>query len=335
MTTYPLPLKIAGVGRYIPERVVPSADLEAKLGLPEGWIERKQGVRERHWIVDPEHETNSFMGAQAAREALADAGLASERVDLIVNASGTQEQAIPDGGPLLQLQLGLGQSGIPCFTVHATCLSFVVAVDMAGSLLSTGRFERILVVTSDISSCALNFAHPESSTLFGDGAAAAVLVRAAEGEPSAVNAARFETYGVGAYATQVPGGGTRKHPNFETTEPEDNLFHMDGPAVFKLAVDYAPGFFKRLFDGQPFGIGDVSCIIPHQASKRALDAHPIFGMGAERIVRTLDRFGNCVSASIPITLYEAVRTGRLRRGDRALLLGTGAGLSLAGVIFTY
>ena len=115
-----LPLKIIGLGRYLPERIVPSAEVEALCGLPPGWIERRSGVRERHWATT---ETSSYMGAQAAREAVAQAGLALSDIDLILNASGTPEQAIPDGGPLIQRQLGLGGSGIPCLSVHNTTVN--------------------------------------------------------------------------------------------------------------------------------------------------------------------------------------------------------------------
>ena len=117
----PIPTKIVGVGHYLPERVVPNSEIEARCGLPAGWVAARSGVRERRWVTD---ETNSYMAAQAALEAIADAGLTLNDIDLLINASGTQEQAIPDGGPLIQRQLGLATSGLPCFSIHATCLSF-------------------------------------------------------------------------------------------------------------------------------------------------------------------------------------------------------------------
>lgn len=330
--TYPLPLKIAGVGRYLPEKVVPSSELDERLGLRPGWIQEKQGVVERRWV---DQETASQMGAQAGLEALADAGVDLSEVDLILNASGTAEQAIPDGAPLIQRQLGLGESGVACMTVHTTCLSFLSGLDLSASLLFTGRYQTILLVSSEITSCGLNWSHPESSTLFGDGAAAVVLQRTPQGEPSCVHAARYETYGVGAEHTQIPGGGTRRHPNLETTTPEDNLFHMDGPAVFKMAMEYAPAFLERLLPDFAAQLATIKVIVPHQASKLALDSHYFLGMSEEQVVRTIDRLGNCVAASIPLTLYEAVKTRRLRRGDRALLLGTGAGLSFGGIVLTF
>ena len=330
--TYPLPLKILGVGHAVPDNVVENAELEARCGLEPGWIERKQGVRERRWA---DGETSSELGAAAAREALDDAGLAATDIDLILNASGCPEQAIPDGAPLIQRHLGIGDSGIAGFSIHATCLSFLVAFDTAASLIATGRYERILIVSAEITSVGLNFSNPESSTLFGDAAAAAVVGRTPEGEESCVLAARFETYGEGAYLTQVPGGGSRNHPNLPHTKPEDNLFHMEGPKVYKLAIQYAPRFLHAL---HPELLGNglgVDLVIPHQASKLALDSHQMMGFADDIVCRTIDRYGNCVAASLPITLYEAVAEGRLERGHTGLLVGTGAGLSFGGVLFKY
>ncbi len=209
----PFPLKIIGLGRYLPERVVPSREVEALCGLPAGWIERRSGVRERRWATT---ETSSYMGAQAAREAVAEAGLALTDIDLILNASGTPEQAIPDGGPLIQRQLGLGGSGIAAMSVHATCLSFLAAIDLSSNLLATGRYKNILIVTAEIGSVGINFKEPESASLIGDAAAAVVVTRTPAGEASAVQAARFETYGDGADHTAIRGAGSRRPPNTPT-----------------------------------------------------------------------------------------------------------------------
>jgi 3-oxoacyl-[acyl-carrier-protein] synthase III len=327
-----LPLKIAGLGRYLPERVVTSHEVEGLCGLPVGWIERRSGVRERRWVTD---ETSSGMGAAAAREAVAEAGLALSDLDLIINASGTPEQAIPDGGPLIQRALGLGASGTPCLSVHATCLSFLAALDLSANLLATGRYATILIVSSEIGSVGINVREPESASLMGDAAAAVVVTRTPLGEAAGLQAARLETYGDGADLTAIRGGGTRVHPNHPATRPEDNLFHMDGPQVLRLALRYSGGFLEKLRPGLSHGLGSVRLVVPHQPSKMGLKAMEMFGWPPGQIVRTLDHLGNCVAASIPCTLYEAVRGGRLQRGDEVLLVGTGAGLSIGGVILTF
>jgi 3-oxoacyl-[acyl-carrier-protein] synthase III len=330
--TYPQPLKIVGVGHYLPKRVVTSAEIEQEYGYEEGWIERKQGVTERRWVED---ETASFMAAEAAKEAVRDAGIELTDLDLILNASGTPDQLIPDGACLIQRELGLGSSGIACMSVHTTCLSFLNGLYVASNLIAGGDYEHILLVSSDISSRNLNFEHPESSTLFGDLAAAAVLTRTPEGEESCVHAAKFATYGDGAEYTQIPGGGTRMNPILPERKKEDFYFYMDGPAVLKWAIKYAGEFMESLRPGLSEGLGDIQLVVPHQASKVALDAHSAFGIPQEVVVRTIDKVGNCVAASLPYALYVAIKTGRLVRGDKVLLAGTGAGLNFGGLIITY
>jgi 3-oxoacyl-[acyl-carrier-protein] synthase III len=329
--TFPMPVQIAGIGRYLPPRIVSSAELDRRCRLAPGWTEENQGVRERRWIVD---ETASFMGAAAAREALADARLDLDAVNLIINGSGTPEQVIPDGACLIQRELGLGKSGIPCHTVHATCLSFMVALDVAASYIMAGRYDTILIVTSDISSCALNFEEPESCTLFGDAAAAVVVRRAPAKSHSAIHAVRLETYGRGADFTCIVGGGTRRHPNRPDARREENLFHMEGSRVLRMAAPRARRFLESLEPGLTHGAAGVDVVVPHQPSKVGLK-FLLPGIPASKVVNTLDKFGNCVAASIPITLYEAIKTGRLVRGNKLMLFGTGAGLSLGGIILTY
>lgn len=328
-----LPLKIIGVGRYLPERVVPSSEVERICGIKPGWIERHTGVKERRW-VGPK-ETGSFMAAEAAREAVKDAGLQLSDIDLILCASGTPEQTIPDNSALIQRQLGLGESGTSCMSVHITCLSFLLAMDLASSMLAVNRYRNILIVSADISSVALNFRDPESAALFGDAAAACVVTRTPEGEASEVKAVRFETYSIGAHLTEIRGGGSRLHPANPETRPEDNLFSMAGPKVYRLARQHQDKFFERLRPGLSKSPGSIDLVIPHQASLLALRALRRNGIDDDQVVITLDRFGNCVATSLPLTLYEAVKTGRLKRGHELLFGGTGAGLTLGGMILTY
>jgi 3-oxoacyl-[acyl-carrier-protein] synthase-3 len=181
----------------------------------------------------------------------------------------------------------------------------------------------------------LDFSNPLVCTLFGDGAAAAVVGRTPEGEASCVHAARFESYGDGADLTRIAGGGSRRHPNRPDVRPEENLFQMEGPAVYKMAFKLSPPFLERLFAGVDGGLDSLDLVVPHQASKLALEGHRLVGIPMEKVVRTIDHLGNCVGASIPLTLYEAIRQGRLQRGQRVLLAGTGAGLTLGGVVLTY
>jgi 3-oxoacyl-[acyl-carrier-protein] synthase-3 len=337
----PLPVRIAGLGAHLPPRIVASAEIEARCGLPAGWAERYNGVRERRWAAPG--DTNSAYAAIAVRAAIADAGLALGDIDLLVFASGTPEQAIPDGGPLTLRALGLGGAGVAAFSVHATCLSFLAALDAVAGLVAAGRYRAAVIVSAEIASIGINYDQPESATLLGDGAAAAVVVpwggaaalAGSSGGPSRIEAARFEAYGDGAALTEVRGGGTRRHPTTPATEAADNLFHMDGPALLRLVRRHGPGFLERLRPGLSAGLGDIDVVIPHQASLAGLRLLGRFGWPDDRVVTTLERYGNCVAASLPLTLWEAVRTGRLVRGQRALLVGTGAGGSMGGMVVVY
>ena len=154
-------------------------------------------------------------------------------------------------------------------------------------------------------------------------------------KPSRVEIARFETYSIGAHLTEIRGGGSRLHPANPATKPEDNLFSMAGPKVYRLARQHQDVFLERLRPGLSKSPGSISLIIPHQASLLALRALRRNGMDDDQVVITLDRFGNCVATSLPLTLYEAVKTGRLKRGEEFLMAGTGAGLTLGGMILVY
>lgn len=327
-----LPIRIAGVGRYLPERVVLNPELEARIGLPEGWIEEKTGVRQRRFASG---ETASFMGAHAALEAMRDARVPIADIDLIIGASATAEQMLPDGGSLLQRELNQGRSGIPCLSVNTTCLSFVTALDLTSTLIASGRYRNVLIVSSEIASVGLNYEERESASLFGDGAAAAVITRSESHDTGRVHGARQETYSEGAFYTAVMGGGTKHHPNDPETRPEMNLFSMDGRKIYKLAHRHLGAFFERLFKDAPFSRRDLDLVIPHQASLYSIRSLRKYDFPEEKVFVTLSKYGNTIAASIPMALYEAIRTGRIRRGDRAMMVGTAAGLTFGAILFTY
>ncbi|MCC6736205.1 MAG: ketoacyl-ACP synthase III [Bauldia sp.] len=332
MTGGDRPLEIVGFGRYLPTRVVTNEELERACCLQPGWIERHTGVRERRWAGP--HESNSVMGAAAARAAAADAGLGIEDFDLILCAAGTPEQSIPDNSALIHRELGLGQSGVAAMSVNLTCLSFLAALDLAASMLAEDRYRMILVVTSDITSVGLSLKDPASATLFGDAAAAVAVTRTPAGESSRLQEVRFETYGAAADLIEVRGGGSRRHPDNPAMSREDNFVSLNGQRIYRMARRYQNGFLDRLRKGLATSPGSIRLAIPHQASGHSLRALRRNGFRDEQIVVTLDRFGNCAASSLPLTLHEAVLSGRARRGDELLLAGVGAGVTFGGVILT-
>lgn len=327
-----LPLKIIGHGHYLPERIVPNSEVEQLCGLRNGWIAQKTGVLERRWANG---ETAPYMGAQAAKEALDDAGIDARKLDLIINASGTPPQLIPDGAHLLQRELGLDDSGIACMTVHTTCLSFLSGLDVAAHFLLSGRYNTILIVSADLASKGLNFKQPESASLFGDAAGAVVVTASSPEDSSSISRVHFESYSKGADYTRVRGCGTTKPPFDPATTDEENRFYMEGPKVYKMARQIAKPFLEELRPGLSKDPGGIKHVVPHQASILAVRGLRRYGFPDEMVTVNLDKYGNCVAASIPLALYEAARARRFERGDEILLVGTGAGLCIGGIIMTY
>ena len=265
---YPIPVKIAGVGRYLPKHTVSSSQLEEECGLEKGWIEAKQGVRERRWVKD---ELPSFLAAEAAEKAAMDAKIDIADIDLIINASASPEQLVPDGAPFIFNRLGLGESGIAGFSMHTTCTSFVTALDIAACLIAVGRYKKVLVVSSETISYTVDKKYPETYTLLGDGAAAAVLTKTPEGENSCFHGAAHRTYGVGTGHSKVTIGAA-SYPTRENYQPNSCFFFMDGMRIMKTASKYLNDFMNHLlsFSGMQ-SMDDIKIIVTHQASKLALD----------------------------------------------------------------
>jgi 3-oxoacyl-[acyl-carrier-protein] synthase III len=320
-----LRVKVASTGFYAPPRVETAAELAPRIGTSEEWIVSRTAVRERRISEEPVE----VMAARAARAALQSGGAP----DLIVNASVSARQLIPDTSVYIEHELGL--EGIPSYTVQASCLSFLVALHNAAALVATGAYRRVLVVSAECGSHGRNMAEPESAALLGDGAAAAVLEPTPKGEASELVGWRMMTWPRGATLTEVRGQGQRLHPNDPATRPEDNLFAMDGPGVYKMALRHVRPLVQALLSDHGLAPDDVDWLVPHQASGPGLAMLPRLGFPAERTVNIVGQFGNCVAASIPMALAHLAASGRVRRGQRVLLLGTGAGFSVAGALLRW
>ena len=326
-------VKIISTGKYLPKRKVTVEELAQKLDISTDWIKRKSGVLTRYFIED---ETASFMGARAAEQALSIADLSAQSIDCIVCASSISEQGIPCTAVLIQQQLGLGNSGIPAFDVDATCLSFLTALDTLSYLIDAGRYPRVLIVSSEIASIGIDWSHPESATLFGDGAAAVIVERTPPAESSAIRTSDLKTYSRGAELSRCLGGGNKHHPREFIDYPERFVFDMNGPGIYRMAAKLLPNFVERLLTALDLSMADMKLVVPHQASLMAMRLlSKQLGIPPEKLVSIAPTHGNTMAASIPMALHEAILQGRLQRGDLTLLLGTGAGLSLGGIVLEY
>jgi 3-oxoacyl-[acyl-carrier-protein] synthase III len=336
MTQAALEVRIAGLGSYLPERIVTNAELEAKMGLQPGWIAKRTGVLERRYVT---HETTVSQAVVASKIALENANVGLEQIDAIIGANLAQ-QTIPCTAALLQQALGAPDGASACWDVNATCLSFMMALHSAALLIASGQYKTILIFSSEIASPSLNPLEPESASLFGDAAAAVVLTAATSDDSdrsaSSLLAAKFQTFSSGSHLTQLLGGGTLHRPQTTFAQPELNLFHMDGPAIFKHAARSFPPFLESFLSGIGWSIPSVDALVPHQASGHGvLGIAGRLGFSLEQIVYNLPTRGNCVAASMPLALTEAVEAGRIKRGDRVLLAGTAAGLTLGAIALIF
>nr|CAG4712437.1 unnamed protein product [Naegleria fowleri] len=371
-----LPVKIAGIGRYLPPYIVPSSTIDILCGKPKGFTEKTTGIKERRWANSVQHVlkvrkqkfaknveqflskeemnitssskqaqelkekevTISWMGAQAALEALKNAEMTTDDIDLIVNASGTPQRTIPDTSCFLHKELGLSESGKPSLSIHSTCLSFMSAFHMCAGLIASGMYQTILIVSAEISTVGLNFEeNPHAGGLIGDGAAAVVLTRSKPGEKSRLSKYLFSTYSDGADYTSIRSGGSEFHPNHVYTPSNYMYFDMNGKKILEFTAsrmirvmeDYQPGLSSGNLEG-------IDWVVPHQASYAAFHVmSDVLGWPSEKIVKTLEKFGNTISASIPMALYEGIHDGRIKRGDNVFMIGTGAGLTTGMITFTY
>ncbi len=326
-----IPLRIASTGHCLPSRKVTSAEVDALTGMPAGWTQRHTGVVERRHVVD---ETASGMGAAALQEALARSPW-SGAPDLLLSAAGTPHQPIPCTAALIAAEMDW--HGVPCFDVNATCLGFVVALQVAGGLIASGSYRRIAIVCSEIASKGLNWKQPEAAGLMGDGAAAVLLERDGQGD-SALLHSLIETWPEGAALTEIRGGGSRLparlHVPGENTE--HFLFHMDGQSVFRLAAEKMAPFVARLAGSGASRWDPIDWVVPHQASLPAVrHLRRRLGIPGAKLIETIQLHGNVIAASMPLALHEGVVSGRIQRGQTVLLLGTSAGFSLGGALLRY
>lgn len=262
-------VKIKGTGKYLPERVVSDAELDKILGTTPGWVNKITGVGTRHYVGTD--ETASYMGARAAEAALADAGLSFSEVDCLVCTSGTKEQPLPSTAVFIQQAMGQADSGVPAFDIDATCLSFLVGLDVMSYMVEAGRYKNVLLVATEIASVGLNWQDKESSALFGDGAAAVVIGPAETGDFSCILHASLKTYSSGARYSEIAGGGTRLHPqNYTAEDALPYLFHMDGQAIFRKASKLLPDFIADMLGATGNKMDDFKLVIPHQGSAMAM-----------------------------------------------------------------
>jgi 3-oxoacyl-[acyl-carrier-protein] synthase-3 len=315
--------RIVGTGSYLPAHVLTNHELAKRVDTSDAWIRTRTGIRERR-IAAPAEKT-SDLAEHAARAALAAAGIAPADVDLIVVATTTPDMVFPSTACILQAKLGA--AGGPAFDVQAVCSGFVYALALADRMVAGGMVRNALVVGAEIYSRILDWNDRGSCVLFGDGAGAVVLVASqVHGIQSAHLHADGRYRDILCVAGSLSGGEISGTP----------FVRMDGPAVFKLAVNVMAQVGAEALAANGVDGSAVDWFIPHQANIRIMDASARkLGVPRERMVATVDRHANTSAASIPLALDEAVRDGRITVGQRLLLIGVGGGFAWGSVYLTW
>jgi 3-oxoacyl-[acyl-carrier-protein] synthase III len=311
-------LRIVRTGYYLPPRIQDNVELAPLIGRSEQWISTRTGVQERRIAEGP----MSQMGAMAAQKALA-----GDTPDCILNASVTPIQLIPDSSVFIQEALGF--SGIPCWSIHATCLSFLVALQTAAAMIQADTYRKILIVSSEAGSGFRNMNEAESAAIIGDGAAAALVEKTPDDEQSEWIDWEMATWPKGKTHTEFRGAGTNRPPFRSGTTPEDYTFHMNGPKIFRMARVKTRTIMEKLLSRNGITMDDIDWVVPHQASGPALKSAPSYGIEESKLINIVANTGNTIAASTPLALAWADEQQLLKRGDLILIGGSGAGLSIA------
>jgi 3-oxoacyl-[acyl-carrier-protein] synthase-3 len=308
---------LAGVGAYLPARVVSNDELSRTVETSDEWIHERTGIRQRY-IAAP-HETAAFMGTAAARAALADGGAEPAEVDAIILATSTPDQAFP--ATALRVQASLGVTRGFGFDVAAACAGFIYALSVADAMIRTGQVHGALVIGSEVYSRILNWQDRGTCVLFGDGAGA-VFLRAGTGSGSdqGILSTHLHAQGTLGDILYVDGAVGR----------QDRPGHliMNGREVFRHAVIRLAEAVEEALAANGLEHRDIDWLVPHQANRRIIDAMGRkLGLPPERVVITVDRHANTSAASVPLALAEARQDGRIRPGDLVLMEALGGGLT--------
>ena len=321
---------ILGVGAYLPEKVMTNFDLEKMVDTSNEWIVERTGIRERR-IADPETAT-SDMSVQAARAALADAGVKAEELDLVIVATATPDYPFPSTACQVQDRIGAKHAG--AFDLAAGCSGFVYGLSVASQMVASGLYQKILVVGAETLSRITDWTDRNTCVLFGDGAGAAVVGRVEEG--LGVLALELGSDGSGAMELYQPAGGSRRPASHETIDEHGHFIRMNGREVFKFAARTMPATCKRVLAKAGLKVQDVDILFPHQANLRIIDnAVKHLKIDPDKVWVNIEKYGNTSAACIPVCLVEAQQEGRLHKGNVVLAVAFGTGLTWASIVLKW
>lgn len=321
--------KITGTGEYIPEKVYDNAYMESIVDTDDEWITRRTGIKERHIAADDEYTTD--MATIAAKRAIEDAGLTPLDIDLILLATVTPDYFTPSCACVVQNNIGAVNAA--AIDYNAACSSFVTGLTIAKQFIETGTYKNIVVVCADVLSKATDYKDRATCVLFGDAAGAAVV---SASEETGIIATDIGADGSGgmdltslAYREDAEAVEKRVSHRKETV-------WMAGQAVMKFAVKAMADASNRVIEKAGVSWDDIALVVPHQANYRIVDsAIKRMGVGSDKVFLTLEKYGNTSASCIPVALTEAARAGKIKKGDKVVLVGFGGGLTWGAALLEW
>lgn len=319
--------KITGVGGYVPEKVYDNAYMESIVDTSDEWIIRRTGVKERH--ISDDNEYTSDMAIKASQIALKNSGLKAEELDLIILATVTPDYFTPACACLVQKALGAVNAA--AFDYNAACSAFVTGLTIAKQFIAAGTYKNVLVVCADTLSKATDYADRATCVLFGDAAGAAVVSATEEN-----GIMETELGSDGDLAITALAYRNSDEENEKRVSKRKETIWMAGQAVMKFAVKAMADASLRVLEKSGLSWDDITLVIPHQANYRIVDsAIKRMGITEDKVFLTLEKYGNTSASCIPVALSEAVAEGRIKKGDKIILVGFGGGLTWGAALLEW
>jgi 3-oxoacyl-[acyl-carrier-protein] synthase-3 len=322
--------KITGVAGYVPPKVLTNADLEKLVATSDEWIRSRTGIRERH--IAENGIASSHLATEAAKALLARTGTDPAEIELIILASVTPDMLFPATACLVQDRIGAKKAW--GFDLSAACSGFAYALTVGAQFVGSGAHKKVLVIGSDKMSSILDYTDRSTCILFGDGAGAVLLEPAADGE--GILDFEHDIDGSGGQYLYMPGGGSLHPATPETIEKKMHFVHQEGSQVFKYAARRMAEMSAKLLERNGFSKDDLALMVPHQANLRIIRAaQERLGVDDSKVLVNIDRYANTTAGTIPLGLCDAVKQGRLRKGDLVLIVTVGAGYTTGGVLLRW
>ncbi len=323
-------IKIVGSGFYVPEKVLTNADLEKIVDTSDEWITTRSGIKERHIVSD--EQATSDLAIEAAKQALDDAGVSVDEIDLIILATATPDTIFPSTA--CWVQKGLEADHVPAFDISAACSGFLYGMILCESLILSGAHQRILLIAAEALSTTTNWEDRTTCVLFGDGAAAAVLEESSD--ESGMVGHYWGADGNLADLLLQPGGGSRAPISQEVVDQRTHFLTMKGNEVFKHAVKRMGAAAEIAVERAGLSKEDIDYIIPHQANIRIVQATGRrLGLPDEKVFINIQKYGNMSCVTVPGALHEMKESGMLKKGNNIVMVAFGAGFTWAGITYRW